>query len=71
MEMTLSIHWRMTHGLSLSHTSHSITRNTLLLPNLAKKSADAFSLVDSGPSTQTLSHAEKNTPTRDLFLTPW
>ena len=29
MEMTLSIHWRMTHGLSVSHTSHSITRNTL------------------------------------------
>ena len=28
MEMTLSIHWRMTHGLSVSHTSHSITRNT-------------------------------------------
>ena len=27
--MTLSIHWRMTHGLSVSHTSHSITRNTL------------------------------------------
>ena len=29
MEMMLSIHWRMTHGLSVSHTSHSITRNTL------------------------------------------
>ena len=29
MEMMLSIHWRMTHGLSVSHTSHSIKRNTL------------------------------------------
>ena len=62
----------MTRCLSVSHTSHWITRNTLLPPNLAlKKWADAFSLVDSGPPTQTFSHAQKNTPTRDLFFKPW
>ena len=34
--MMISIHLRVYRGLSVSHTSHSITRNTLLLPNLAK-----------------------------------
>ena len=33
----LSIHWRMSRGLSVSHTSHWITRSTLLLPNQASK----------------------------------
>ena len=32
----ISIHWRMTRGLSVSHISHSIKRNTQLLPSLAK-----------------------------------
>ena len=34
--MMTSLHLRVSRGLSVSHTRQSITRNTLLLPNLAK-----------------------------------
>ena len=46
-EIMISIHLRVSRELSVSHTSHSITRNTLLLPNLEKSPAKAFSLVAS------------------------
>ena len=68
--MMISIHQQMFRQLSVSNTSHSITRNTLLLPQPSQKSsAKALSLVDSGPSTQTFSHAQKHANKRLPFQT--
>ena len=39
-----SIHWRTTRGLSVSHTSHSFTRNTLLVPNQSQNNQPRHSL---------------------------
>ena len=56
----ISIHWRVSRDLYVSHISRFIKRNTLLLPSLAwKLSAKAFSSFDSTPLTQTFSHARK------------
>ena len=67
-EMMTSIHWRVSRGLSASHTSHSITRNTPLLPSFAKKiSAKAFSSFDLAPPTQTFGHAQKTRQEKTLF----
>ena len=65
--------WRQafTSGCPAGCLCHSITRNALLLPNLAKTlKIDAFSLVNSGPSTQSFSHAQI-TPTRDVLFRSW
>ena len=67
-EMMISIHQRMSRGLSVSHTSHSITRNTLLLPNLAKNHQPRHSpwliqVHQLRPSVML-----KNTPTKDLLF---
>ena len=66
-EMMISIHLRVSRGLSVSHTSHSITRNTLLLPNLAENHQPRHSpwliqVHQLRPSVML-----KNTPTKDPF----
>ena len=66
--MMISIHQRMSRELPVSHTSHSITRNTLLLPNLAKNHQPRHSpwliqVHQLRPSVML-----KNTPTRDLLF---
>ena len=70
-EMMISIHQRMSRGLSVSHTSHSITRNTLLLPNLAKNHQPSHSPWLSQVHQLRPSVMLKNTPTRDLFFRHW
>ena len=68
----ISIHLRVSRGLSVSHTSHSITRNTLLLPNLAKKNNQPTHspwLIE--VHQLRLSVMLKNTPTKDLFSRSW
>ena len=70
-EMMISIHLLVFRGLSVSHTSHSITRNTLLLPNLAKNHQPRHSpwliqVHQLRPSVML-----KNTPTRDLLFRHW
>ena len=70
-EMMIRIHQRMSCGLSVSHTSHSITRNTPLLPNLAKNHQPRHSpwliqVHQLRPSVML-----KNTPTRDLLVRHW
>ena len=67
-EMMISIHLRVYRGLSKAHTSHSITRNTLLLPNLAKNHQPRHSpwlirVHQLRPSVML-----KNTPTKDPFF---
>ena len=67
----ISIHLRVSRGLSVSHTSHSITRNTLLLPNPAKNHQPRHSpwliqVHQLRPSVML-----KNTPARDLFFRHW
>ena len=69
--MMISIHLRVYRGLSVSHTSHSITRNTLLLSNLAKNHQPRHSpwliqVHQLRPSVML-----KNTPTRDLLFRHW
>ena len=66
-EMMTSLHKRMSRGLSVSlnHKKHTIAAKPCL--NIW---TDAFSLVDSGPSTQTFSHAQI-TPTRNLLFRSW
>ena len=69
--MMISIHLRVSRGLSVSHTSHSITRNTLLLSNLAKNHQPRHSpwliqVHQLRPSVML-----KNTPTRDLLFRHW
>ena len=66
----ISIHLRVYRGLSKAHTSHSITRNTLLLPNLAKNHQPRHSpwlirVHQLRPSVML-----KNTPTKDPFFRP-
>ena len=65
--MMTSLDKRMSRGLSVSlnHKKHTIAAKPCL-----NKKTDAFSLVDSEPSTQTFSHAQI-TPTRDLFFRSW
>ena len=67
-EMMISIHQRMSRGLSVSHTSHSITRSTLLLQNLAKNHQPRHSpwliqVHQLRPSVML-----KNTPTKYLLF---
>ena len=66
-EMMTSLHKRMSRGLSVSlnHKKHTIAAKPCL-----NRKTDAFSLVDSAPSTQTFSHAQI-TPTRDLLFRSW
>ena len=70
-EMMISIHQRMSRGLSVSHTTHSITRNTLLLPNLAKNHQPRHSLWLIQVHQLRPSVMLKNTPTRDFFFRHW
>ena len=62
-----SLYKRMSRGLSVSlnHKKHTIASKPCL-----NRKTDAFSLVDSGQSTQTFSHAQI-TPTRDLLFRSW
>ena len=66
-EMTTSLHKRMSRGLSLSlnHKKHTVAAKPCLNIRI-----DAFSLVNSGPSTQSFSHAQI-TPTRDFLFRSW
>ena len=62
-----SLHMRMSRGLSVSlnHKKHTIAAKPCL-----NRKTDAFCLVDSGPSTQSFSHAQI-TPTRDFLFRSW
>ena len=66
-EMMTSLHKRMSRepSVSLNHKKHTIAAKPCL-----NRKTDAFSLVDSGPATQTFSHAQI-TPTRDLLFRSW
>ena len=68
--MVISIHWRMTRGLSVSHISHSIKRNTQLLPSLAKNYQPRHSPRLIQRHQLRLSVMLKNTPTKDFFSDP-
>ena len=70
-EMMISIHFRVSRGLSVSHTSHSVTRNTLLLPNLAKNHQPWHSPWLIQVHQLRLSVMLKNTPTRELLFRHW
>ena len=70
-EMMISIHQRMSRGLSVSHTSNSITRNTLLLPNLAKNHQPRHSPLLIQVHQLRPSVMLKNTPTRALLFRHW
>ena len=52
-------------SVSLNHKKHTIAAKPCL-----NRQTDTFSLVDSGPATQTFSHAQI-TPTRDLLFRSW
>ena len=67
----ISIHLRVFRGVSVSHTSHSITRNTLLLPNLAKNHQPRHSPLLIQVHQLRPSVMLKNTPTRDLLSRHW
>ena len=62
-EMMTSLHKRMSRGLSVS-LNHK--KQTIAAEPCLNIQTDAFSFVDSGPSTQTFSHAQI-TPTRTSF----
>ena len=64
----ISIHQRMSRGVSVSHTSHSITTNTLLLPNLAKNHQPRHSPWLIQVHQLRPSFMLKNTPTKDLLF---
>ena len=71
MDIMISIPWQMFRGLSESHTSHSITRNTLLLPNFAQNNQPKHSpwliLVQQlRPSVMLKKHANQRLPFPDL-----
>ena len=65
----ISIYWRVSRGLSVSHMCHSIRRNTTAAKRCLKLSAKAFSSVDSAPSTQPFGHAQKHVKKRLFFQT--
>ena len=62
-DMMTSLHKQL--SVSLNHKKHTIASKPCL-----NRKTDAFSLVDSGPSTQTFSYAQI-TPTRDLLFRSW
>ena len=62
-EMMIGIHLWMSRGLSVSHTSHSTTRNTLFLPKLAWNYQPRHS--------PWLIVMLENAPARDLLFRPW
>ena len=66
MQMMPSVHKRMSRELSVSlnHKKHTVAAKHCL-----NRKTDAFSLVDSGPSTQTFSRAQKHTNKRPPFQT--
>ena len=66
-KMTTGLHKRMSRGLSLSlnHKKRTVAAKPCLNIKI-----DAFSLVNSGPSTQSFSHAQI-TPTRDVLFRSW
>ena len=71
IDIMISITWQMFRGLSESHTSHSITRNTLLLPNFAQNNQPKHSpwliLVHQlRPSVMLKKTRQQKTPFSDL-----
>ena len=68
--MMISIHQRMFRQLSVSHNkSLNHKKHTIAAKPSPESSAKALSLVDSGPPTQTFSHAQKHANKRLPFQT--